>query len=54
MTANQKAIIKVIKNGERAEGILGLIGGQIGHSVYEYVKVDVLIELIRVLTKKKK
>jgi len=48
----QKRIVKVIRDGRKYEEVMLAITKEIGHHVYEYVKVEDLIEIIRRLVTK--
>jgi len=52
LTSDQLRIIKAVSEGEQCEGIMKLIGATVGHHVYEYIQVQRLIDIIKILIKR--
>lgn len=49
---DQRRIVKAIVRGARYEQVMDVVAATIGHHVYEYVKVEILIDIIAAMAKR--
>ena len=52
LNRDQRRIVKAIESGGRYEKVMDVVGATIGHHVYEYVKVERLIDIIKAMAKR--